>query len=363
MIVHTDKLAQVLDTSPCEPLVAIQLGGSNPETMATAASMAEQHGGYCEVNINVGCPSPKACRNQFGARLMRTPDLVRQIVQSCSRRLTQIPVTVKCRIGCDNCDDYGKLVEFVEHCRSGGASHIIVHARTCILNGLTPARNRTIPPLHYTHVHRLVKTFPEMTFCINGGIATFEDAFAHIQTPQTFQSETDDGLPTSHPWFAGDWDTFQKPSDKNLEDVMGPVHSVMMGRAAWHNPWLFRKADSVFFNTPDPEFSRREIIEGFFGYAREVNEQHLGRGEDPVPMHLLLRPLQYLVAGNRGTKAFRRKTGELYEMRGKTKGLGFEDIVRECMELLPSEVLDQRPSDPDLPHVFDRDEGAKYEDE
>jgi tRNA-dihydrouridine synthase A len=168
--------------------IAVQLGGCNAEHLGEAAYLCESHGPYSSINLNAGCPSKKAKKCGFGAELMLEPLLVRQIVSSMIRRVSHTEVTVKCRIGVAQTqtqttkEDYSwnDLVEFVEAVREGGVRHMIIHSRMCILQGLSPAQNRTVPPLRYDAVHRLVERFPEMRFTLNGGIETFPQVAYHL---------------------------------------------------------------------------------------------------------------------------------------------------------------------------------------
>jgi tRNA-dihydrouridine synthase A len=160
--------------------LAIQLGGCNPEKLGEAAYLCESFGSFNEINLNAGCPSNKAKKAGFGAELMLEPELVRQIVHEMKRRVTHTEVTVKCRIGVTDRESYEDLLEFVEAVRAGGVNHMIIHARSCVLKGLSPAQNRTVPPLHPEIVHKLAKAYPEMSFVLNGGVESFETAKMHL---------------------------------------------------------------------------------------------------------------------------------------------------------------------------------------
>ncbi len=160
--------------------LALQLGGNDPEKLGEAAYLCESFASFNEINLNAGCPSNKAKKAGFGAELMLSPDLVRQIVHEMKRRVTHTEVTVKCRIGVTNRESYENLVEFVNAVKSGGVTHMVIHARSCVLKGLSPAQNRSIPPLHPEVVHRLVSEFPDMTFALNGGVVGFDEAKMHL---------------------------------------------------------------------------------------------------------------------------------------------------------------------------------------
>ena len=164
-----------------EPPLVLQLGGNNPETLSEAVTIAEQFGGFAEINLNNGCPSGKAKKAGFGAELMLDPELVRKILHGMKRRSSCTEVTVKCRIGIQNKkESWSDLVTYIEACRAAGCRKVIVHARVCVLSGLTPAQNRTIPPLRYDVVYRLVDEFPDMQFVLNGGVKSLDEVTDHM---------------------------------------------------------------------------------------------------------------------------------------------------------------------------------------
>src|SRR6266545_3954159 len=207
--------------------VAVQLGGSDAEELKTCSKMAEQHG-YDEINLNIGCPSERVQKGAFGACLMAEPKLVAECV-STMKRAVKIPVTVKHRTGVDSIADYEFLKNFVATIAEAGCTTFIVHARNAILKGLSPKENREIPPLKYDYVHRLKRDFPELTIVINGGLAT-------------------------HEAIAGE---------------LRHVDGVMLGRAAYHNPYLLAEAEEYAFSVGAPLRTRAEIVEALVPYARE----------------------------------------------------------------------------------------------
>lgn len=204
--------------------IAVQLGGSDPKKLAECAKISEDYG-YDEVNLNVGCPSDRVQSGTFGACLMKDPTLVAKCVTEMKSKVN-IPVTVKCRIGVDEFDSYEYLHNFVKQLVETEIDALIVHARKAWLNGLSPKDNRTIPPLRYDVVYQLKQDFPDLTISINGGINSPDEIQPHLQK----------------------------------------VDGVMIGRAAYNNPYMF--ADSQ--NTK----SRKEIIEEFLPYAFE----HVSQG-------------------------------------------------------------------------------------
>lgn len=212
---------------PDEHPLAIQLGGNDPVALAACAKMAEA-AGYDEVNLNVGCPSDRVASGAFGLCLMGKPQLVADCV-AAMKQAVSIPVSVKTRIGFDHQDSYEALQAFVSLLIDHGVDHICIHARKGWLNGLSPKENRTIPPLMYDTVYRIKQDFPTMDIGINGGIETLAAAKMHLQH----------------------------------------VNSVMIGRAAYHNPYLLAEADAVLFNDAHPVLTRAEIVQKLIPYIDE----------------------------------------------------------------------------------------------
>lgn len=186
-LLHQDRYMDFsIGKDICEHPSVIQLGGSDPAMLTRACTVINEfHSAagtnlYQEINLNCGCPSARVSQRCFGAQLMLEPERVREIVYQMGRT-SSVPVTVKCRLGADNKDSYSELRHFVSQCESGGVKKIIVHARKCLLAGLTTKQNRDIPPLRYAVVHRLVRDFPSLEFVINGGIQTLQEGLTHTQ--------------------------------------------------------------------------------------------------------------------------------------------------------------------------------------
>jgi tRNA-dihydrouridine synthase A len=236
--------------------VALQLGGSDPAHLAPCAQIAEEYG-YDEINLNVGCPSTRVQSGRFGACLMREPQLVAKCVQAM-RQAVSIPVTVKCRIGVDEQEDYPSLSRFVSAAEQGGCDTFIVHARKAWLKGLSPKQNRDIPPLQYDLVYRLKQDNPHLTLYINGGIATLPDIEQHLQQ----------------------------------------VDGVMLGRVAYQHPWLFTEIEQQLFNTHHA-LTRVDILSHYLTYC----EAQLSLG---VRLSTLIRPIMCLFNGMPGAKGWRR---------------------------------------------------------
>jgi tRNA-dihydrouridine synthase A len=280
-VLHGDR-QRLLGFDASEHPVAVQLGGSEPAELAEAARIAADFG-YDEVNLNVGCPSDRVQSGRFGACLMREPDLVARCVEAMRSAVT-IPVTVKCRIGVDEQEPEEALPAMARAVRAAGCETLIVHARKAWLEGLSPKENRDIPPLDYPLVYRLKQSMPEMEIIINGGIATLDEAAAH----------------------------------------MAYVDGAMLGRAAYQNPWLLAEVDSRFHGESAAPRSRLEVLEAFLPYV----ERELARG---THLHAMTRHILGLFQGQPGARAFRRHISE----NAPRPGAGIE-VIREAMQKVAS---------------------------
>ena len=252
---HGDSTT-LLKFDPSEHPVALQLGGSDPAMMADAAAKGAA-AGYDEININVGCPSDRVQSGQFGACLMGTPGVVADCVRAM-RSAVDVPVTIKSRIGIDDQDDYDFLRRFVDANVAAGCDTFIVHARTAILDGLSPKENRTIPPLIYDRVYRLKADYPALTIVLNGGVTTIDEIRMHL----------------------------------------GRVDGVMIGRQAYHRPWLLTEIEEAFGNGDKPH-SRHEAVERMLPYI----ERELGEG---AFLKHMTRHMLGLFAGQPGARAWRQ---------------------------------------------------------
>ncbi|MHA6493575.1 tRNA dihydrouridine(20/20a) synthase DusA [Pseudomonas borbori] len=255
-LLHGDT-ARFLRHSETEHPLALQLGGSVPSDLAACARLAEQ-AGYDEVNLNVGCPSDRVQNNLIGACLMAHPGLVAECVKAM-RDAVSIPVTVKHRIGIDGRDGYAELCDFVGQVRDAGCQSFTVHARIAILSGLSPKENREVPPLRYEVAAQIKRDFPDLEIILNGGIKTLEDCAQHLQT------------------FDG----------------------VMLGREAYHNPYLLARVDQQLFGSTAPVASRLEVMQSMRGYIAE----HLSEGGS---MHHITRHMLGLGQGFHGARRFRQ---------------------------------------------------------
>jgi tRNA-dihydrouridine synthase A len=249
--------ARLLGFDPAEHPVAVQLGGSDPHALAESARICADLG-YDEINLNVGCPSDRVREGRFGACLMAEPALVGDCV-AAMKAAVRIPVTVKCRIGIDEQDPEESLDVLTRTVVAAGVDALIVHARKAWLDGLSPRENRDIPPLDYDRVYRLKRAYPDLDISLNGGIATVEQAAQHL----------------AH------------------------LDGVMMGRAAYQEPWRLLAVDPLIYGAPAPVTSAKDAIEAFLPYV----ERELARG---TRLHSITRHILGLFHGVPGARAFRR---------------------------------------------------------
>jgi tRNA-dihydrouridine synthase A len=259
-LIHGDHNRFLQFNSEEHPL-GFQLGGSNPRELAICAKMVEDFG-YDEVNLNVGCPSDRVQNGRFGACLMLEPDLVADCVAAMCAAVS-IPVTVKSRIGVDDRDSYEELALFIEKVANAGCKTFIVHARKALLKGLSPKQNREIPPLNYDVVFQLKTDFPRLDIIVNGGIASLE------QTVNLLQQ----------------------------------LDGVMVGREAYHNPYLLAEVDKRIFNGAETSKSRHEIM----GLLLPYIEGQLTQG---VRLNSITRHILGLFHGEPGARAWRRHLSE-----------------------------------------------------
>jgi tRNA-dihydrouridine synthase A len=259
-IIHGDR-RRLLGFDASEHPVALQLGGSDPRDLATSAKIGEDFG-YDEINLNVGCPSDRVKDGRFGACLMAEPELVADGV-AAMRREVKIPVTVKCRIGIDDQDPEAALDTLARSVVAAGADALIVHARKAWLNGLSPRENRDIPPLDYDRVYRLKASMPAVPVIINGGIGSLAEARHHL----------------AH------------------------VDGVMLGRAAYQEPWRLIAIDPELFGEAAPFATMKEVFEAMMPYI----EKELAQG---TRLHSITRHFVGAFHAVPGARAFRRHLAE-----------------------------------------------------
>jgi tRNA-dihydrouridine synthase A len=265
--------------------VALQLGGSDPRDLATSAKIGEDFG-YDEINLNVGCPSDRVKDGRFGACLMAEPALVAACVDAM-KRTVGIPVTVKCRIGIDDQDPEAALDALARDAIAAGTDALIVHARKAWLNGLSPKENRDIPPLDYNRVYRLKASLPDVPVVINGGVASLAEARRHL----------------------------------------GFVDGVMLGRAAYQEPWRLLTADPELFGEAAPHATMKDALEAMMPYI----ERELAQG---VRLHSITRHFVGAFHGVPGARAFRRYLAE----NGVRPGAGVS-VLRDAIALVDDRAV------------------------
>ena len=263
-LIHGD-VERHLAFSPEEHPVALQLGGSEPEDLARCALLGEKHG-YDEINLNIGCPSERVQKGAFGACLMAEPELVAQCVSEILKSV-KLPVTVKHRTGIDSIDTYEFLKDFVETVAAAGCTTFIVHARNAILKGLSPKENREIPPLKYEYVYRLKQDFPALHIVINGGISNKKDIETHLKH----------------------------------------VDGVMLGRAAYHDPWVLS----------DGNRTRAEVVFSMKEYFEKQKD---------VPLRSVVRHMLGLYHGEPKARLWRRMLSDAGNLKRNDPALLLEAL-------------------------------------
>jgi tRNA-dihydrouridine synthase A len=277
-LAHGDA-ERLLGFSDAEHPVALQLGGSDPALLARAAKLGEQRG-YDEINLNVGCPSERVQSGRFGACLMAEPWLVVDCMRAM-REVVSIPLTVKCRIGIDELDDYGFFEHFVQSVREADIDVFIVHARKAYLQGLSPKENREVPPLRYEVPARLKAEYPELTVILNGGLKTAQQVREWL------------------PRFDG----------------------VMLGRQAYQEPYLLAELDAELLGPGFTPPSREEVVARYADYVDEMlREGHR--------LPLLLRHVHGLYAGRPNARSWRRYLTEQAQQPGADG-----DVLRESLRM------------------------------
>jgi len=283
-IIHGDR-KRLLGFDASEHPVALQLGGSHPRDLASAAKIGEEFG-YDEINLNVGCPSDRVKDGRFGACLMAEPALVARCVDAMKRAVS-IPVTVKCRIGIDDQDPEIALDALARGVVTAGADALIVHARKAWLNGLSPKENRDIPPLDYDRVYRLKAALPDVPIVINGGIASLGEARRHLLH----------------------------------------VDGVMLGRAAYQEPWRLLAVDPELFGVAAPYATMKDVFEAMMPYI----EDQLAQG---MRLHSMTRHFVGAFHGVPGARAFRRHLAE----NAVKPGAGV-NVLRDAIALVEDRAL------------------------
>ena len=259
--------------------VGVQLGGSNVSDLVECSKKCEEYG-YDEINLNVGCPSDRVQKGKFGACLMLEPNLVAECLSNM-KNAVNIPISIKCRLGVDDHDDYEFIQNFVSITKESGVDVFIIHARNGILKGLSPRQNRNIPPLKYDYVYKLKQDFPELEIIINGGIKNIHDSLSHLEK----------------------------------------VDGVMIGRAAYDNPFMLRDIENKFYKTNTSINSKKEILNLYLEYVEKqmLNGHSLNR---------MMKHLFGLSRGDKYAKTFRTKILEII------KNNNLKNNKKELEELL-----------------------------
>lgn len=278
-LIHGDSHRH-LDFNEQEHPVALQLGGSSMQDLAVCSKMAEDYG-YNEVNLNVGCPSDRVQSGRFGACLMAEPNLVAECVAAMQNAVS-IPISVKSRIGIDDQDSYAELACFIATVADAGCHTFIIHARKAWLSGLSPKQNRDIPPLRYEVVQQIKRDFPHLEIIINGGITSIE------QTEQLLQT----------------------------------VDGVMIGREAYHNPYLLAAVDAIIYRDDNLAKTRQEVVLALIPYI----QQQLSAG---VRLHSITRHILGLFHSVPGARAWRRHLSVYAPIVSAN-----ENVVLQALELV-----------------------------
>ena len=257
-IIHGERL-EALEFDPVEHPVGIQFGGSNPSELAYCSKLAQERG-FDEINLNAGCPSDRVQNARFGACLMAEPELVANCIQEI-KAITDLPVTVKTRIGIDRQDSYEFLADFISKTSNTGCKTFYIHARKAWLKGLSPRQNRSIPPLEYDKVYRIKQDFPHLRIVINGGIRSLNEIKSHLQY----------------------------------------LDGVMIGREATKNPWFMKEINDCYFgeSSSNRTNSREEAVRSYMEYI----EEQLHRG---VALKRMVRHLMGIYHGQQGARCWRR---------------------------------------------------------
>ena len=278
-VIHGER-ERIIGYNPIEKPLVLQVGGDDPKALTECARIAEGEG-YDEININVGCPSDRVQNGNFGACLMAQPELVAEGVAQM-RKAVKIPVTVKHRIGIDDFDSYEFMLKFVDTVSQSGADRFSVHARKAFLQGLSPKENRTVPPLRYEDVYRLKRERPDLWIEINGGIRTLAATQEHLQH----------------------------------------VDGVMIGRAAYEDPYIFARADRDIFHDESAKVpSREDVVLACVDYANAWIKKG-GR------LHAISRHLLTMFAHQPGARAFRRYISEHAPRAGSDATILIEALKR-----------------------------------
>jgi tRNA-dihydrouridine synthase A len=284
-VVHGDR-RRLLGFSAIEHPIVLQLGGADPALLGEAARIGEDFG-YDQINLNVGCPSNRVQSGSFGAALMLEPELVADCVAAMQGAVS-VPVTVKCRIGVDEQEASQTLPAFIEIVSAAGCEAFVIHARKAWLQGLSPKQNREVPPLDYELVHAMKRQFPKLEIVLNGGLTTLDQA---------------------------------------LNEAEG-LDGMMIGRAAYHNPWAWAEVDRLVYGETEPAPTREGVVRGLIEYAALA--QSTG-----ARLHDLTRHVLGLFAGQPGARKWR----QILSQEGVRPGADWRVIAKAAKAVLPKEEI------------------------
>lgn len=284
-ILNGDK-DKILQFDQSEHPVVLQLAGNNPDQMAECARIGSQFG-YDAINLNIGCPSDRVSSGSLGAKMMSEPELVRDCVAAIRERL-DLPVSVKHRIGIDDQDSYEFMKNFIEIVSQSGCNHFIIHARVALLNGISPRANRQIPPLRYEEVYKIKEQLPELFIELNGGVKTITDINLHLAR----------------------------------------VDSVMIGREAYENPYLFSMMDGIVQKQSNSLATRREIALSMIDYIEKIRE-------NSIRIHHVTRHILNLMKFCPGSRHWRTILSNTKDWNGS-----IESLLKLAMKKIPDQYLD-----------------------
>ncbi|XP_028794387.1 uncharacterized protein LOC114750010 isoform X2 [Neltuma alba] len=306
IVYQNGNLDRFLAYSPDQHPIVLQIGGSNLENLARATELANSYN-YDEINFNCGCPSPRvAGHGCFGVRLMLDPKFVAEAMSVIAAN-TNVPVSVKCRIGVDDHDSYNELCDFIYKVSSmSPTKHFIIHSRKALLNGISPAENRSIPPLKYEYFYGLLRDFPDLTFTINGGITSVHEV---------------------------------------NEARRAGAHGVMVGRAAYNNPWqILGHVDTAIYGEPSSGLTRRQVLEKYQVYGDSV----LGMYGRKPNVRDIMKPLLNFFHSEPGNGLWKRKADAAFQDCTTIKSFLEETLVAIPDSVLDSPIGELRPGGTDL---------------
>ncbi|GAU12631.1 hypothetical protein TSUD_121220 [Trifolium subterraneum] len=337
IVYQKGNLDRFLAYSPDQHPIVLQIGGSNLDNLAKATELADAYG-YDEINFNCGCPSPRvAGRGCFGARLMLEPKFVAEAVSVIAAN-TKVPVSVKCRIGVDDHDSYNELCDFIYQVSSQSpARHFIIHSRKALLNGLSPAENRSIPPLKYEYFYGLLRDFPDLTFTINGGITGIDEINAALKTGAHGVMVGRAAYHKKMGWKGARGERERGESDekgklwfksRNYAILFRLFFELRARASPWH---LLGNVDSAIYGVPSIGLTRRQVIEKYQVYGDSVLQQY---GLRPT-VRDIVKPLLGFFHGEPGNGLWKRKADSAFHTCTTIKS-----FLEETLVAIPDSVLD-----------------------